>query len=75
LNLRILLRDQKTVVYYHFDLGDEISVYDDQLVLRIDLDDNFNGHPVLPEVDALNGAGFGGVVVPWEEGPKVDVVF
>lgn len=75
LNLRILLRDQKTVLYYHLDLGDQISIIDDQLVLRIDLDENFNGHPILPEVDAANGTGFGGVVIPWQDGPHVDVEF
>lgn len=75
LNLHLLLRDQKTVLYYHFDLGDHVSIYDDQLVLRIDLNEDFPDHPVLPEVDAKDGAGFGGVVVPWEDGPKVDVTF
>ena len=75
LNLRILLRDRKTVLNYHLDLGDHISIIDDQLVLRIDLDENFSGHPILPYVDALEGAGFGGVVIPWQDGPHVDVEF
>jgi len=75
LNLRLLLRDQKTVLYYHFDVGDHISIYDDQLVLRIDLNDDFPDHPVLPEVDAKDGAGFDGVVVPWEDGGNADVTF
>ena len=70
LNLRLLLRDQKTVLYYHFDVGDHITIFDDQLVLRIDLNDDFADHPDLPEVDAQNGAGFDGLVVPWEDGPK-----
>lgn len=75
LNLRLLLRDQKTVLNYHLDIGDHITIVDDQLVLRVDLDNNFADHPDLPEVDAKNGAGFDGLVVPWEEGPKVDVTF
>lgn len=75
LNLRLLLRDQKTVLNYHLDLGDHISIADDQLVLRVDLNSDFMGHPVLPYVEAHEGAGFGGVVVPWQDGPHVDVEF
>jgi len=75
LNLRFLLRDQKTVVNYHFDLGDHIAINDDQLVLRIDLGDNFNEHPDLPYVDAHEGTGFGAVVIPWQDGPHVDLDF
>ena len=75
LNLRLLLRDQKTVLNYHLDIGDHITIVDDQLVLRVDLDNNFNGHPVLPYVEAHEGAGFGGVVIPWQDGPHIDVEF
>jgi hypothetical protein len=75
LNLRFLLRDRSTVLYYHFDLGDHVAIYDDQLVLRIDLGDDFTDHPDLPYVEAHEGTGFGGVVVPWVDGPHVDVEF
>jgi len=75
LNLQLLLRDRKTALYYHFDLGDKIAITDDQLVLRIDLDETFTDHPDLPYVEAHDGAGFSGVVVPWEDGPQVDVGF
>lgn len=75
INLRLLLRDRRTVLYYHFDVGDHVAIYDDQLVLRIDLGDDFTDHPDLPFVEGYNGAGFGGVVIPWEDGPHVNVEF
>lgn len=75
LNLRLLLRDRSTVLYYHFDIGDHVAIYDDQLVLRIDLGEDFTDHPDLPFVEGYNGTGFGGVVIPWVDGPHVDLEF
>ena len=75
LNLRLLLRDKKTVLNYHFDIGDRILIVDDQLVLRVELNSDYTEHPDLPYVEALEGAGFGGVVVPWQDGKHVGVEF
>jgi hypothetical protein len=75
LNLRLVLRDRSTVMYYHFDVGNLINVFRNEYALRIDLLDGFDGQPDLPYVDGYNGMEFGGVVVPWEDGPNVDVDF
>ena len=73
LNLAFLLRDHATLCTYRFDVGGAVVSYDNQLVLRIDLDADF---PVdLPDVDAYNGAGFGADVTPWDDLPPVDVGF
>ena len=75
LNLRFLLRDRQTVRYYHFDVGDLVRAYWNEYALRIDLEDGFEGQPDLPYVDAYNGMGFEGLVVPWEEGGEAEVEF
>ena len=75
LNLRFLLRDRATVLNYHFDVGDMVEVFQNEYVLRIDLMDGFDGQPVLPYVDAFNGMGFDGIVVPWEETIEKQVPF
>ena len=75
LNLRLLLRDRRTVCNYHFDVGNMVREYWNEYALRIDLMDGFEGQPDLPYVDAYNGLGFDGVVVPWEEGSGSDVTF
>ena len=41
LNLAFTLRDHATTVYYHFNVGHYVVSYDNQLVLRIDLDPDF----------------------------------
>ena len=69
LNLSFVLRDHATVVNYHFDVGDAVVSYDDQHVLRIDIDPGI----VLPYVDAYSGAGFGADVTPWEDQEAIDV--
>gem|GEM_PF-2568494 len=82
LNLAFILRDQSTVVTYHFDVGGAILSYDNQLVLRVELDADFfddNGIDgptpiILPEVDGYDGAGFGADVEPWKDEPPADVV-
>ena len=52
-----------------------VTVYQNEYVLRIDLMDGFDGQPVLPYVDAFNGMGFDGIVVPWEETIEKQVPF
>ena len=74
LNLRFLLRDRETVRYYHFDVGENVVSFDDQLVLRIDLDETFpDGIPDLPYVEPYNSAGFDAEVTPWEDGGNAEV--
>lgn len=77
LNLAFILRDQHTVLTYHFNVGEAVVSYDDQLVLRVELDANFladNGGPiVLPEVEAYGGTGFGADVTPWQDVAPVDI--
>lgn len=75
LNFRFLLRDRKTVRYYHFDVGNLIEAFNNDYTLRIDLGDDFEGMPDLPFVEAYSGMGFDGVVVPWEEGGSSEVGF
>lgn len=77
LNLAFILRDQHTVVTYHFNVGDAVVSFDDQLVLNVELDADFldeNGGPIiLPEVEAYGGTGFGADVTPWQEVAPVDI--
>lgn len=75
LNLRMLLRDRKTVCYFHIDVGDQVWVYGNEYALSVDLRDVLQGGdiPELPYVDAVNGIDLGGVVVPWEPLEEVDV--
>ena len=75
LNVKFLLRDRKTVVYYHVDAGHQVYVYPNEYALSIDLRDVLDDDdiPNLPYVDAVNGIDFDGVVVPWEELEKVDI--
>ena len=77
LNLKILLRDRKTVRYFHIDVGDQVWVYSNEYALSVDLRDVLTGDdvPELPYVDAVNGIDFDGVVVPWEPTEDVDVNF
>ncbi len=77
LNLAFILRDQQTVCTYHFNVGQALVSYDDQLVLRVELDadflDNNGGQIILPFVEGFDGAGFGADVTPWQDVPSVDV--
>lgn len=73
INLKCLLRDRKTVRYYHFNVGDLIYVFRNEYALRVDLMDGFEGQPELPFVEAYNGIDIGGVVVPWEEGAEAEL--
>jgi hypothetical protein len=79
LNLSFILRDHKTVCTYHFDVGECVVSYLDQLVLRVDVSPEFfedpdgPGHIILPHVDAYEGADFGADVTPWVDVPPVDI--
>ena len=74
INLRFLLRDQATVLYYHFDAGDCVVSYDKQQVLRIDLEKGTRPDlPDLPYVEPYNGAMFDAEVVPWVDGDHADI--
>lgn len=73
LNLRFLLRDRETVRFYHFDVGEYVVSFDEELVLRIDLDEDFPGGPDLPYVEPYNSAGFDAEVSPWEDGGAAEV--
>jgi len=75
LNLRLLLRDRHTVCYYSYDVGNLIRCFYNEYALRIDLTEERGDLPDLPYVEAYNGLGFDGLVVPWENGGKVDVGF
>ena len=70
LNLKLLLRDEETVLYYHFDILPEwVRIYDDVLEVLIDIPVKLD----LPYVDAKGSAGFDAKVTPWEDGGKADV--
>ena len=81
LNLSFTLRDHATTLFYHFNVGHCVVVFEDQQVIRIDLGPDFffpndpdGPEPIiLPYVEAFNGAGFDAVVTPWEEEEPVDV--
>jgi len=70
LNLRVLLRDEETVLWFHYDvIPEEVTLYEDELLVRIEI-------PIvmeLPYVDAKGSTGFDATVTPWEPGGKADV--
>jgi hypothetical protein len=70
LNIRILLRDEETVLYYHFDVESKnVTIFEDQLVARVEIPIEV----VLPYVDAKGSAGFDATVTPWEPGGSASV--
>ena len=73
LNLVLMLRDHSTMLDYHFNVGENVVSYDNQLVLQLDLDSSTPGYPDLPYVDAYEGTGFNATVTPWEDGGSADV--
>ena len=75
LNLKFILRDQSTVLYYHFDVGEYVYSYDAELVFRVDIGPDDPSIPDLPYVDAKDSAGFDATVSPWEDGGSADVTF
>lgn len=74
LNLFFLLRDQETVLAFHYDIGDHIYTTDNELVLELVLNPEDFDYPVLPYVVPKGGAGFDADVVPWEPGDDKDIV-
>lgn len=74
INLEMTLRDRRTKLYYHFDVGNLVKVFQNEYALRIDLPDGFEGQPVLPYVDAYNGMEMDGVVIPWEDPVNSDII-
>ena len=70
LNLSFLLRDQETVVNCHFDVDPYVSIYDDELAVRIEIPIELG--PDLPYVSAKDGAGFDAEVSPWGDGGTVE---
>ncbi len=85
LNLAIKLRDRKTVCHFHIDCGNAVEVYGninaniigDANSLSVDLRKVLTGDeiPELPYVVGVNGLDFGGVVIPWKDGPEAEVSF
>lgn len=69
LNLSFVLRDHATIRHYHFNVGDKVISYDEQRVLRIELETDID----LPYVDAYSGAGFDADVTPWVDEEPIDV--
>jgi len=73
LNIQFLLRDQSTVLSYHFDISEEcVTIDENRLVVNIDLPIDYPGSPDLPFVDAKGTAGFDANVTPWEDGGTAD---
>lgn len=78
LNLVFVLRDQETVLSRSFNVGNAATSFDDQLVLRVDVGEQFYEDEgiediVLPYVEAHEGAGFDADVTPWEDVEPADV--
>ena len=76
LNLSFLLRDNKTVVDYHYDFTEEdITIYEEQRLIVLRISSNHPNFPDLPEVDSDSKAGFDADVSDWEEGGSSDTTF
>lgn len=76
LNLSFLMRDNKTKVDYHYDLGeDDVTVYDDQRLILIRIPSTHPDCPDLPEVEGDGKTGFDADVSDWEEGGHSDTTF
>ncbi len=72
LNLEFLLRDEETILHFHFDVGEEsVTIFEDQLLVRIEIP--IEWAPRLPYVDAKGSAGFDAKVTPWQNGGNIDV--
>jgi hypothetical protein len=70
LNLRVLLRDEETVLYYHFDVSPEdMTIFEEQRVVRVEIPAGMD----LPYADAKGSAGFDATVTPWEPGGNAEV--
>lgn len=71
LNLQIMLRDEETVLNYHYELGPIAITLDEWQLINVTIGIDTATHPILPYVDAKGSAGFGAEVTPWEEGSSV----
>ena len=70
INLRILLRDEETVLYFHFDVeAKDVTIIEEQLVARVEIPIEVD----LPYVDAKGSAGFDATVTPWEPGGHAEI--
>ena len=58
------------MVNCHFDVDPYVSIYDDELVVRIEIPIELG--PDLPYVSAKDGAGFDAEVSPWGDGGTVE---
>lgn len=82
LNLQFLLRDNSTVMNYHYDLSDKYITLDgNQLTVEITIPADYTGDggegdsggaPDLPYVESSDGAGFDAEVTPWVDGGTAD---
>jgi len=74
INLKFLLRDQSTVMTYHFDVGSEcISIDGANLEVHVDIPIDYSGGiPDLPYVESKGGTGFDADVTPWADGGTAD---
>jgi hypothetical protein len=73
LNLQFLLRDNSTVLYYHFDVGSKyITIHEDQLEVNIEIPIDDPRLPDLPYVEEADGTGFDATVTPWADGGTAD---
>ena len=74
LNLKFLLRDNKTELYYHYDVDSQwITLDEGHLVITIDIPIEIG--PELPYVEAADVAGFDATVTPWEDGGTAEPTF
>lgn len=76
LNLNFLMRDNKTTVDYHYDLGDEnVTVYEEQRLIVVRIPATHPDCPDLPLVEGDGKTGFDADVSDWEEGGHSDTTF
>jgi len=70
LNLRVMLRDEETVLYFHFNVEpDDVTIYQAQLVARVEIPIEVE----IPYADAKGSTGFDATVTPWESGGSADI--
>ncbi len=76
LNLSFLMRDNKTVVDYHYDLDEEnVTVNEEQRLILVRIPGDYPDSPDLPEVEGDGKTGFDADVSDWEEGGSSDTTF
>ena len=69
LNLHFTLRDRKTILNYHIDVGHHVVEAGSEKLLLVNLDAEFQSDDpiVLPYVEPYDGTGFGADVDPWQD--------